>query len=72
MRNPFKSEEAAFRFLMLTIVYFALIAVASVINKWAGLAVFLLETGALTAWWLTARSAREKPVEQSSAPHPPG
>ncbi len=72
MRNPFKSEEAAFRFLMLMIVYFALIAVASVINKWAGLAVFLLETGALIAWWLTTRGAREQPLKQSAASHPPG
>ena len=29
MRNPFRSEEAAFRFLWLTIAYFGLIAIAS-------------------------------------------
>ena len=46
MRNPFRTEEAAFRFLLLAIAYFALIAIASVINRWFGLAVFLLETGA--------------------------
>ena len=45
MRNPFKTEAAAFRFLMLTIGYFGLIGIASVINKWAGLAVFLLLDG---------------------------
>jgi GABA permease len=72
MRNPFKTEEAAFRFLMLTIGYFGLIGIASVINKWAGLAVFLLLTGAVVAWWLSTRGARETPVKQPPAPHPPG
>ena len=72
MRNPFRTEEAAFRFLMLTIGYFGLIGIASVINKWAGLAVFLLLTGGVVAWWFTTRSAREKPVKQQPAPHPPG
>ena len=72
MRNPFKTEEAAFRFLMLTIGYFGLIGIASVINKWAGLAVFLLLTGGVVTWWFFARSAGEKPEKQTPAPHPPG
>ncbi len=72
MRNPFKTEEAAFRFLMLTIGYFGLIGIASVINKWAGLAVFLLLTGGVVTWWFFARSAREQPVKQIPAPHATG
>ena len=72
MRNPFKTEAAAFRFLMLTIGYFGLIGIASVINKWAGLAVFLLLTGGVVAWWLSARSAHEKPLKQQPAPRAPG
>ncbi len=72
MRNPFKTEAAAFRFLMLTIGYFGLIGIASVINKWAGLAVFLLLTGGIVAWWLSTRGAREEPVKQQPAAHPPG
>ena len=72
MRNPFKTEAAAFRFLMLTIGYFGLIAVASVINTWFGLAVFLLETGAVITWWLMTRDKREAPEKQAPAPHPPG
>ncbi len=72
MRNPFKTEAAAFRFLMLTIGYFGLIGIASVINKWAGLAVFLLLTGGVVAWWLSARSAHEKPLKQQPAPRGPG
>ncbi len=72
MRNPFRSEEAAFRFLLLTIGFLGLIAVASLINRWAGLAVFLLETGALVSWWLTTRGEAEAPVKQAPAAHAPG
>ncbi len=72
MQNPFRSEEAAFRLVWVAIAYFGLIAVASVINRWAGLAVFLLETGAIVAWWLNGRSEREEPVKQAPASHPPG
>jgi len=72
MRNPFRTEDAAFRFLLLAIVYFGLIAIASVINTWAGLAVFLLETGGLIAWWLTPRNAEEAPERRTPAAHPPG
>jgi flagellar basal body-associated protein FliL len=72
MRNPFKSEDAAFRFLILTIGYFGLIAVAYVINRWLGLVVFLLATGAIAAWWLMSRGAEEEQARQASPPHPPG
>jgi GABA permease len=41
MENPFRSEAAAFRFLLLTIGAFALIAIGSIINTWLGLAVAL-------------------------------
>ncbi len=48
MQNPFKSEDAAFRFVLGTIVYFALIVVASLIATWLALIVFLVLTvGAL-------------------------
>jgi hypothetical protein len=43
-----------------------------VINTWAGLTVFLLETGALVAWWLVSRGTPEKPAKQVPPPHPPG
>jgi hypothetical protein len=72
MRNPFRSEEAAFRFVWLTIGYFGLIVVGAAIDRWAGLAVFLLETGAIAAWWLTTRSDRQAPAKQAPARHPPG
>ncbi len=72
MRNPFRSEEAAFRFLWLAIAYLGLIAIASVINRWFGLVVFLLETGALVAWWLMSRGDEDAPVKQATPQHPPG
>ncbi len=72
MRNPFRSEEAAFRFLLLVIGFLGLIAIASLINRWAGLAVFLLETGAVISFWVTTRASAEAPIKQAPAAHAPG
>ena len=36
MRNPFRTEAEAFRFVWLTIIYFALIVIGAVINTWLG------------------------------------
>jgi hypothetical protein len=45
MINPFRSEAEAYRFLLLTVGYFAAIAIAALaLGKWAGLAVFTLLT----------------------------
>jgi nucleotide-binding universal stress UspA family protein len=42
MINPFRSEAEAYRFLLLSVGYFAAIAIAALaIGKWAGIAVFL-------------------------------
>jgi GABA permease len=71
MRNPFRTEAEAFRFVWLTILYFALIVVASLINTWLGLAVFLAET-AIAVWWILRRGRREQPIPQAPAPHPEG
>jgi hypothetical protein len=52
MENPFRSEAAAFRFLLLTIGAFALIVVASAINVWLGLAVAVtLAVAAIVLYW---------------------
>jgi hypothetical protein len=47
--NPLRSEAAAFRFLLLTIGYFALIALAAWINTWLGVAVFVILTAVIVA-----------------------
>ena len=40
-RNPFRSEAEAYRFLLLTVGYFALIVAAAAIETWLGLVVFI-------------------------------
>ena len=61
MQNPVRSEEAAFRFLLLVIVYLGLIAIGSVIATWLGLAVFVLETVAVAVWLVRARRKPGQP-----------
>jgi hypothetical protein len=64
VKNPLRSEAEAFQFLLGAVVYFGAIAIAGVINKWAGLAVFVVLTAAVGWWWLRAR--RLEAVEQSA------
>ena len=71
MQNPFRTEEQAFRFVWLTIGYAALIVIGSFINRWVGLAVFIVETAAI-AWWVFRRGRTEKPVQEAPPPHPAG
>jgi GABA permease len=71
MKNPFRTEEDAFRFVWLTIIYFALIVIGSVINTWLGLGVFIGET-AILGWWVATRGQREQVVQQTPPPHPEG
>jgi hypothetical protein len=55
--NPFRSEAEAYRFLLVTVGYFAAIAVAALaVDKWAGLAVFVLLTLAGLTYLVRARS----------------
>jgi nucleotide-binding universal stress UspA family protein len=55
VKNPLRSEAEAFQFLLGAIAYFGVIAIAGVINPWAGLAVFVLLTAAVLWWWFQAR-----------------
>ncbi|HEY4348274.1 MAG TPA: universal stress protein, partial [Gaiellaceae bacterium] len=56
MANPLRSEGEAFRFLLGTVVYFAAIAIAGVINEWAGLVVFIVLTVSVAWWWWHSRT----------------
>ena len=58
MKIP-RSEAEAYRLLLLTIGYFALIVAGSWINRWLGLAVFVV----LSLWvvWRTLGRRNEKP-----------
>lgn len=71
MRNPVRSEADAFRFVLLTVGYFALIVIGWVIDRWLGLAVFVvLSVGCV--WWILSRRGRvEAPEKQAPAPSPP-
>jgi len=55
MKNPLRSEAEAFQFLLGSVVYFALIVIAAVINPWAGLAVFIVLSAVVLWWWFRAR-----------------
>lgn len=68
MINPFRSEAEAFRFLIRTIAYFAVIAVAALINTWLGLVVFVLATG-VVVWWLFFRGEAKRPIQTAPARH---
>ena len=71
MRNPFRSEADAFRFVWLTIGYFALIFLGSLIRVWVGVVVFVVVT-VVALWWLFRRGEHEAPVKQTPAASPPG
>jgi hypothetical protein len=60
VKNPLRSEAEAFQFLLGAAVYFGLIAIAGVINGWAGLAVFIVLTLLVIGWWLRARRIEEQ------------
>jgi GABA permease len=71
MRNPIRSEADAFRFVLLTVGYFALIVIGYLINGWLGLAVFAVLTLA-GVWWVVTRRGRDAPPpKQAPAPSPP-
>ena len=61
MSNPFRSEADAYRFVWLTIGYFALIVAGAFVSKWLGLAVFVVLTLGLLRWMAVRR--REAPVQ---------
>jgi len=63
-RNPFRSEAEAYRFLLLTVGYFAAIAIAAlVIGTWAGVLVFLVLTVAGAVY--VVRASRTEPPRQA-------
>jgi hypothetical protein len=70
MKNPFRSEADAFRFVWLTIGYCALVVIGAVIDRWVGLAVFVVLTAGVI-WWFSRRGEPEAPVKQVPAASPP-
>lgn len=70
MQNPFRSEQAAFRLVWVTVGYFVLIGVGWKIDRWLGLAVFIVLTGAGIVW-IMRRGRRTPPVREAPAASPP-
>lgn len=62
MRNPLKNEETAFRFVLGTIVYLALIVLASWLATWLGVVVFVALTVVAVA--LLRGGAKPPPLMQ--------
>jgi hypothetical protein len=72
MINPLRSEAEAFRFLIGAIVYFAAIAIASVIGGWeAAVPVFIVLSAVVVVWWIRARRAERAP-RTKPLPHAEG
>lgn len=68
MANPFRSESAAFRFVLVLIAYFAAIVVAKWLGgNWAGYATFAVLTLAVLAW--VARGGRKDPLPRTAPAH---
>ena len=58
MKNPFRSEAEAYRFLLWTIAYFAAIVLASLVGgKWWGVGVFAVLKVAATYWFFRREPA---------------
>ena len=68
MQNPFKSEAAAYRFVLVLVAYFAAIVIAKAVGgTWTALVVFVLLTGA-GLWWILF-SGRSEARVVTAPPH---
>jgi hypothetical protein len=65
-RNPFRSEAEAYRLLLFTVGYVALIVIAAALATWLGLVVFLVLTAVVVFLW--ARSRSNEPVLKPAVP----
>jgi hypothetical protein len=65
-RNPFRSEAEAYRFLLFTVGYVALIVIAAALATWLGVVVFLVLTAAVVFLW--ARSRSSEPALKPAVP----
>src|SRR5579885_755322 len=73
MRNPLRSENEAFHFLVACIVAAIVIAGAAWVNRWLGVAAAVVAVGGIL-WWLKDEpvpGARE-PLPRLTSSTPPG
>ncbi len=64
MRNPLRSEDEAFRFLIASVVAALVIAGAAYVNTWLGVAAAVLAVAGIL-WWL-----KQEPVPGTADPQP--
>jgi GABA permease len=69
MRNPVRSEDDAFRIVLLIVAALGLIALGAWINTWVGVAVALVEIVGV-AWFVTQRGRPQPPERHAPAPGP--
>jgi hypothetical protein len=71
MPNPFRSEGAAFRLVLVLAAAFAAIVVADqLLGRWAALAVAVIALAAAT-WWLISGGQTAAPVQRVAPPPSP-
>jgi hypothetical protein len=64
VRNPFRTEAEAFRFVIATILGFALIVLAAVVGgTWAGVAAFVVVTAVAAVWFFRPEAKAELPPQ---------
>ena len=63
MQNPLRSEEAAFRFVLGTLAYFAPMVVAAAFTPWLGVVVFVAATAVVVTLALRGRRSAIAPTE---------
>jgi hypothetical protein len=68
MRNPFRSENAAFHFLLLTVAAFAIVAAASMAGTVAALAAWVVVTAVAVGLYARGRERREPEVLEHVGP----
>jgi hypothetical protein len=68
--NPFRSEAEAYRFVWLTLAYFGLIVAGALINRWVGLAVFIV-LSAIVLFHSSPRGERRTRVLAPTRSHTP-
>jgi nucleotide-binding universal stress UspA family protein len=69
VRNPVRSEADAYRFLLVSVGYFALIVAAAAVATWLGFVVFLALTAVAAGWWVRSRHDEPPlPTQAASVP----
>ena len=68
MKNPFRTEAEAFRFVIATLVYLVLVALGAAVNVWLGVAVFVV-LGAVVVQFLLRERNPEGPLTTAPTDH---